>query len=165
MTSSKANKRVILYTDGACIGNPGPGGYGAVLLYGDHRKELSEGFKNTTNNRMEMLAAVEGLRDLKEACRVTLYSDSKYLVDSMEQGWAKRWRSNGWRRNKKEKALNTDLWELLLNLCDQHEVEFHWLKGHAGYAENERCDQLAMKAATGSNLRVDEVYERRESLI
>ena len=149
-----------IYTDGACIGNPGPGGYGVVLLYEGHRKELSEGFRKTTNNRMEMLAAVNGLQALKRKCRVTLHSDSKYLVEAVEQGWAKRWRANGWRRNKKESALNSDLWDVLLDLCDNHEVHFRWLKGHAGHPENERCDHLAMTAASGGNLPADEEYER-----
>lgn len=116
-------RHVTIYTDGACLGNPGPGGFGAVLLYQVHRKELSGGYRKTTNNRMEILAAVEGLRGLKEPCRITLFSDSKYLIDSMEQGWAKRWRANEWRRNKTEQALNTYLWETLLDLCEHSLAE------------------------------------------
>jgi len=152
-------KHVTLYTDGACSNNPGPGGYGVVLLYDSHRKELSRGYRKTTNNRMEILAAIAGLEALKEPCRVTLYSDSQYLVNAIEKGWAQRWQANGWMRNKKEKAVNPDLWEKLLELCSIHKVQFEWLRGHAGHDENERCDELATAAARGSNLVVDEGYE------
>jgi ribonuclease HI len=150
---------VTIYTDGACIGNPGPGGYGVVLLYGEHRRELSGGYRKTTNNRMEILAAIVGLETLKYRCRVTLHSDSEYLVKAIEEGWAKRWRGNDWRRNKRERALNPDLWGRLLDLCDSHEVEFKWVRGHAGIPENERCDQLATQAARQPDLLVDEGYE------
>ncbi len=153
-------KHVTLYTDGGCINNPGPGGYGVVLLYDSHRKELSGGFRKTTNNRMEILAAITGLQALKEPCRVTLYSDSQYLVNAIEKGWAQRWQSNGWMRNKKEKAINPDLWEKLLELCKIHKVHFEWLRGHAGHDENERCDELATSAARGTDLATDEGYER-----
>ncbi len=152
-------RRVTIYTDGACIGNPGPGGYGVVLLSGEHRKELSGGYRRTTNNRMEMLAAIVGLEALKERCHVTLYSDSQYLVNAVEKGWAKKWRANGWKRNKTEKALNPDLWDRLLGLCEYHVVKFRWIRGHAGNAENERCDQLATGAARQRGLPVDEGYE------
>jgi ribonuclease HI len=152
-------KRLTLYTDGACINNPGPGGYGIVMLYNSHRKELSRGFRRTTNNRMELLAAIAGLEALKEPCIVTLYSDSQYLVQAIEQGWARRWQANGWMRNKREKAVNPDLWERLLELCTIHTVQFEWLRGHAGDSENERCDELATAAARGLNLDVDEAYE------
>ena len=152
-------KQIIIYTDGACIGNPGPGGYGIVLLYGKQRSDLAGGCRRTTNNRMEILAAIVGLEELKEKCRVTVYSDSQYLVKAIEQGWARKWKANGWRRNKKERALNPDLWERLLDLCDYHIVEFRWVKGHAGDAENERCDQLATEAAHRLDLRADEEYE------
>jgi ribonuclease HI len=155
--------KVTLYTDGACIGNPGPGGYGIVLLYEGHRKELSGGFRLTTNNRMELLAAIVGLRALKTRCSVTLYSDSRYLVESMTQGWAQQWRANRWRRGKRGKALNADLWEQLLDLCDQHEVEFVWVEGHAGNRENERCDRLSMQAAQRQDLPADTVYEEGET--
>ncbi len=158
-TNTGEPKRVTLYTDGACIGNPGPGGYGVVLLHQGQRKELSAGFRLTTNNRMEIMAAIVGLRALKERCSVTLYSDSRYLVESMTQGWAKQWRANHWRRGKRGKALNSDLWEQLLDLCDQHEVEFVWVQGHAGNRENERCDQLSMQAAQRKDLPTDSVYE------
>lgn len=148
-------KDVTIYTDGACSGNPGPGGYGVVLLYKGHRKELSGGFSNTTNNRMEILAAIVGLEQLKEKCSVTLYTDSQYVVNAIEQGWAKKWRANGWMRNKKEPALNADLWERLLKLCELHQVKFVWVRGHAGNPENERCDRLAVEAARQPDLPPD----------
>ena len=153
-------KHVTLYTDGACSNNPGPGGYGVVLLYDSHRKELSKGYRKTTNNRMEILAAIAGLEALKEPCRVALYSDSQYLVNAIEKGWAERWQANGWMRNKKEKAVNPDLWERLLKLCEIHKVKFEWLRGHAGHDENERCDELATAAARGSDLEIDWGYEK-----
>lgn len=152
-------KKVIIYTDGACSGNPGPGGYGVVLLYNEHRKELSGGYRNTTNNRMELMAVIKGLEALKEPCQVALYSDSKYIVDAMNNGWAKRWRANGWMRNKKERALNADLWERVLELCERHDVSFHWVKGHADVEENERCDFLATEALKQPNLPEDVVEE------
>ena len=139
-------KSVQIYTDGACSGNPGPGGYGAVLIYGEARKEISGGEKQTTNNRMEIMGVIKGLEMLKQPCEVALFSDSKYVVDAIEKGWAKRWRQNNWMRNKKEPALNPDLWERLLALLAPHEVECHWVKGHAGHPENERCDELARSA-------------------
>ena len=142
----ESGKTVIIYTDGACSGNPGPGGYGVVLIYGKHRKELSGGEPSTTNNRMEIMGVIKGLESLKEPCEVAIYSDSRYVVDAIEKGWAKRWKENGWMRNKKEPALNTDLWEALLILLDKHKVKFHWVKGHAGHPENERCDELAREA-------------------
>ncbi|MDR0842726.1 MAG: ribonuclease HI [Acidobacteriota bacterium] len=153
-------KQVTVFTDGACKNNPGPGGYGAILQYGDTRKELSAGFRLTTNNRMEILAAIAGLEALREPCQVLVYSDSQYLVNAMEKGWARRWQSNGWKRNAKEKAVNPDLWERLLELCKIHKVKFSWVRGHAGHPENERCDELATTAATSSNLAVDEGYKR-----
>lgn len=137
-------KHVELFTDGACSGNPGPGGWGCVLRFGGVSKELSGGEAQTTNNRMELTALIEGLSALKYRCRVTVTSDSKYVIDAIQNGWAKKWRVNGWMRNKKDKALNPDLWETLLNLLDRHEVEFVWVKGHAGHPENERCDELAV---------------------
>jgi ribonuclease HI len=154
-----ALKHVTIYTDGACLGNPGPGGYGAVLIYKGHRKEFSGGFRLTTNNRMEILAAVAALEALQQKCDVTLYSDSQYLVNAMQQGWAMRWRAHGWRRNKTGMALNPDLWARLLACAENHRVEFRWLRGHAGNPENERCDQLAMAATEGKNLATDLGYE------
>ncbi len=139
-----ALKQVELYTDGACSGNPGAGGWGAILRFGPHEKELSGGEGNTTNNRMELSAVIAGLSALKEPCAVTVYSDSKYIVDAVTQGWAEKWKQNGWMRNKKDKALNPDLWEALLSLLKTHQVTFVWVKGHAGHPENERCDALAV---------------------
>lgn len=153
-------KQVTIYTDGACKGNPGPGGYGVVMLYGGHRRELSGGFRRTTNNRMEILAAVEGLSALRQKCEVNLYTDSEYVSNAINQGWAHRWRKNGWKRNKTEKAVNPDLWQRLLDLCDRHEVQFCWVRGHTGNPENERCDQLAVMAASQPDLPLDKGYER-----
>jgi ribonuclease HI len=156
-------KEVMLYTDGACSGNPGPGGFGVVLLYTEHRKELCGGYRRTTNNRMELLAVIRGLEALKGRCGVTLYSDSKYVLDALTKGWARRWRANGWRRNKKgEPAVNPDLWTRLLDLCDGHEMRYQWVKGHAGDPENERCDELSTKALARPDLPADELYERTE---
>lgn len=140
-------KSVEIFTDGACLGNPGAGGYGVILRYGGKEKELSEGFKDTTNNRMELLAAITGLKSLKEKCSVTIYTDSQYLKNGIENGWAKKWRANGWMRNKNEPALNPDLWKQLLDLVEFHDVKIIWVKGHAGHPENERCDFLATQAA------------------
>jgi ribonuclease HI len=148
-------KHVEIFTDGACSGNPGPGGYGVILRTGEHSRELSAGFRRTTNNRMELRAVIEGLRALKEPCRVTVYSDSKYLVDAVQKGWARRWKKNNWYRNVKEKALNPDLWTTLLDLLDEHQVQFHWVRGHDGHPENERCDQLAVQATNDENLADD----------
>ena len=131
-------KSVIIYTDGACSGNPGAGGYGTVLLYGTARKELSEGYQKTTNNRMELLAVIKGLEALKEPCQVTLYSDSKYVVDAIEKGWVKKWQANGWKRNQKEMALNVDLWERVLPLLEKHSVKLIWVKGHANNKEDRK---------------------------
>lgn len=136
-------KEVTIYTDGACSGNPGPGGWGAILLYGSHKKEMAGGDPNTTNNRMELLGVISALETLKEPCLVDLYSDSKYVIDALEKGWAKSWRKNGWKR-KTGPALNPDLWERLLNLCETHKVRLHWVKGHAQNPLNNRCDELAV---------------------
>ena len=135
-------KKVDIYTDGACSGNPGAGGWGAILRYGAHEKELSGGEAQTTNNRMELTAVIQALSLLKEPCQVVVHSDSKYIIDAIQQGWAIKWKANGWMRNKKEKALNPDLWQQLLQLLEIHQVEFHWIKGHAGHPENERCDRM-----------------------
>ena len=138
-------KQVTLYTDGACSGNPGPGGWAAILLYGEAEKVLSGGEASTTNNRMELTAAIEGLKALKEPCAVTLYSDSRYLVDAVNQGWARGWRSRGWMRTKKDPAKNPELWGALLRLLEQHRVELRWVKGHADNEYNARCDALAVE--------------------
>ncbi|MDD5944162.1 MAG: ribonuclease HI [Clostridia bacterium] len=152
-------KTVDIYTDGACSGNPGKGGYGVVMLYNGARKELSAGYRLTTNNRMEVLAVIKALEALKERCRVNLYSDSKYVVDAVTKGWAVKWKANGWKKADKTKALNTDLWERLLELLDFHEVSFIWVKGHADNKENERCDLLARTAIEGGNLLEDKNYK------
>lgn len=158
-------KHVTIYTDGGCDPNPGPGGYGVVILLGALRKELSGGFRLTTNNRMEIYAAIRGLEALAEPSQVTLYSDSSYLVDAMTKGWAARWKEQGWMRNSKEPALNPDLWERLLALCEKHQVKFVWLRGHAGDPWNERCDQLSARALLRKDLPADAGYEGKpESL-
>ena len=140
-------KKVEIFTDGACKGNPGPGGWGAILRYGKAEKEISGGESSTTNNRMEISAVLEALKCLKESCDVTLYSDSQYVCNAINKGWAKKWRANNWMRNKTDPALNADLWEELLNLCEKHKMTIIWVKGHAGNPENERCDRLAVAAA------------------
>ena len=138
-------KNIELYTDGACSGNPGPGGWGAILRFEGHEKKLSGGEKETTNNRMELTAVIEGLKALKFPCLVELYTDSKYVSDGIGKGWAESWRRNGWRKADKKPALNVDLWEKLLNLCEIHTLNIHWLKGHAGHPENEECDRMAVE--------------------
>lgn len=148
-----------IYTDGACKGNPGPGGYGVVLIFNDRKKERSGGFQKTTNNRMELLACIEGLRSLKRPSSVVLTSDSKYVVNAMVKGWAKKWRSNGWKLSPSKPAKNPDLWADLLDLCAKHKVEFKWVKGHNNHPENERCDELAVAASNEKELPVDEGFE------
>lgn len=152
-------KTIDIYTDGACSGNPGPGGYGIVLLYKDMRKELSAGYRLTTNNRMEILAVIRSLEALKEKCKVNLYSDSKYVIDAITKGWVYKWKKNNWMRNKSDKALNVDLWSRMLELLDKHDVNFIWVKGHADNVENERCDFLARQAIAGGSLFEDENYK------
>lgn len=139
-------KTVYLFTDGACSGNPGPGGWGAILRFGEIEKELSGGERETTNNRMELTAVIEGLSALREPCRVLLRTDSKYVSDGLSLGWAEGWKKRGWKKSDGKPALNPDLWEKLLDLYNTHEVEIEWIKGHNGHAENERCDQLAVAA-------------------
>ena len=150
-------KRVVVFTDGACTGNPGPGGYGAILQYGEHRRELSGGFRRTTNNRMELMAAIRVLEALKEPCSVTLVSDSEYVVKGISKGWARAWRAKAWRRSGKT-VPNWELWNRLLELCERHQVNLRWVEGHSGHVENERCDQLAVCAAGGPDLAVDLGY-------
>ena len=137
-------KTVTLYTDGACSGNPGPGGWGCILEWNGHERELSGGEKSTTNNRMELTAVIRGLSALKEPCAVELYSDSKYVIDALEKGWAWGWKKRGWIKSDKKPALNSDLWEQLLTLVSQHQVTYHWVKGHAQNPKNTRCDELAV---------------------
>ena len=137
-------KTVTIYTDGACSGNPGPGGWGAILMYGEHKKELSGGEKQTTNNRMELTGVIRALEALKEPCVVELYSDSKYVIDGLSKGWAAGWQKKGWIKSDKKPALNPDLWEILLELTARHEMHYHWVKGHAENPKNNRCDEMAV---------------------
>jgi len=148
------SKEVTIFTDGGCEPNPGVGGYGAVLMYGRHYKELSGGFRLTTNNRMELYAVIAALEALKEPCKVKLYSDSKYLVEAVTLGWVGRWESKGWRKTK-----NPDLWKRISEQCRKHKVEFCWVKGHAGNPNNERCDVLAYEAINAETVSIDEIYE------
>jgi ribonuclease HI len=151
-------KEITIYTDGGCEPNPGRGGYGAILMYGPKRKELSGGFRLTTNNRMELYAAIAALEALKEPCKVKLVSDSKYLVESMTQGWVENWEKKGWK-----KAKNPDLWQRIVALCQTHHVKFIWVKGHAENPHNERCDVLATKAIQSGSLAIDKNYETTRS--
>lgn len=160
LETSDGLKHVVIYTDGACVGNPGPGGYGVVLLHGEQRKEFSRGFRLTTNNRMEMLACIVGLQSLNQASAVTLYSDSQYVINSMTKGWARGWKKNNWKR-KDGDVPNADLWRQMLDLCDKHKIKFNWVRGHSGNKENERCDQLARGAALGFDMEIDSGYEGR----
>jgi ribonuclease HI len=155
--------KLIVYTDGGCRGNPGPGGYGVIIEDGESRRELSGGYRLTTNNRMELTACIAALRALKQGTMVILHSDSRYVVNGIEKGWARKWRANRWMRTKTEPAQNSDLWEELLELCDQRHVTFVWVHGHAGHEENERCDQLATSAAQGPDLLEDRVYVRDQT--
>jgi ribonuclease HI len=148
-------KKIIVYTDGACSGNPGPGGYGVIMRYDSHEKELSGGFRNTTNNRMELMGAIAALETLTEPCEAVITTDSQYLVNAVEKGWVYAWKQNGWRKKDKKMALNIDLWERLLVSLAKHTVTFQWIRGHAGHAENERCDALAVAASLAPNLPED----------
>ena len=148
-------QKVIIYTDGACSGNPGPGGWAAVLISGEHKKEMSGGEKNTTNNIMEMTAILESLKALKQPCEVELYSDSAYCVNCFNQGWIYNWIKKGWKNSQKEPVKNKDLWERLLKAKEPHNVKFIWIKGHAGHEFNERCDRLAVNSANSENLLED----------
>ncbi|MFH1983714.1 MAG: ribonuclease HI [Pseudomonadota bacterium] len=152
--------RIVIYTDGSALNNPGPGGYGVIIEDAGGRRELSAGFRHTTNNRMELLACITGLDALKEPSAVALYSDSQYVINGVTKNWARGWRRRGWKKSDGAPALNPDLWERLLDLCDTHDVQFVWVKGHAGNPGNERCDQLAVAAASGGNHQIDSVYER-----
>lgn len=152
---------VEIYTDGGCDPNPGPGGYGVVLIHPKKRAEASGGFRLTTNNRMEISAAIKGLELLKQPCRVTLYSDSRYVVDAMSKGWVRSWKRKNWWRSQTEPVPNRDLWERLARLCETHQVEFRWVRGHNGIHENERCDRLSSAALRQPNLPADEGYEKR----
>jgi len=158
-------KKVEIYTDGACTGNPGKGGFGAILIYNGTEKKISRGYRKTTNNRMELMAAVESLKLLKEPCTVELYSDSKYLTDAINKGWLEGWAKNGWRKADKKKVLNVDLWQELRQIIDVHDVTFIWVKGHAGNKYNEICDVMAVDAYTLSAENIDENYENNVSNI
>ncbi|MFK7741183.1 MAG: ribonuclease HI [Planctomycetota bacterium] len=150
---------VTIYSDGACLGNPGRGGYGTVLLFGEHRKEMAEGYQRTTNNRMELLGAIIGLESLSRPCTVDLYSDSTYVVNAMSKGWLAGWKKRGWKTASKQPVKNKDLWLRMVAAAEPHEVRWHWVKGHSGDPENECCDQLAVAAANGSELLPDEGYD------
>lgn len=151
-------KRVIIHTDGACKGNPGPGGYGVVMVSGKHRLELSKGYTRTTNNRMELLATIVAIEMLKEACEIELLSDSRYVIDAMTKNWLKGWKAKGWKTASNQPVKNRDLWERLGDAIAGHKITWKWLRGHAGHKENERCDVLAVNAATGRNLLPDEGF-------
>ncbi len=156
-------KQVVLFTDGSCLGNPGPGGWAAILRFKQMEKELAGGFRVTTNNRMELFAALKGLQALKEPCRVELYTDSKYLANAITNKWLAGWQKNNWKTAAKKPVKNRDLWESLLPLLEQHDVVFHWVKGHAGQPENERCDELARKWAAQPGLPVDIGFNQDET--
>jgi len=151
-------KTVAIYTDGSCLGNPGPGGYGVVLRYQQHQKEMSAGYKQTTNNRMELLAAIVGLESLKQPCDVDLTTDSQYVRLGITQ-WLANWKKNNWKTSQKEPVKNQDLWRRLDAACQGHTVQWHWVKGHAGHPENERCDELARVAATHQATEIDEGFQ------
>ncbi len=156
--------QVIIYTDGACSGNPGPGGYGAILQSGKHSRELSQGYRRTTNNRMELMAVIASLHILTRACEVTLYSDSRYVVDAIEKGWAKSWKARGWKKADKQPAMNADLWALALEQLGKHKVKLVWVKGHASNPNNNRCDEIAVAATKSTSLLVDEGYETAKEI-
>lgn len=153
-------KEVEIYTDGACSGNPGQGGYGIVMMYNGNRKEVNKGFEMTTNNRMELMAVIEALLLLKVSCKVRLFSDSKYVVSAIKEGWLIGWINKNWKNSKKEPVKNIDLWKQLIPLLDKHEVEFIWVKGHANNIENERCDELAREAIKNNNLNIDKGFDK-----
>lgn len=152
-------KKVDIHTDGACRGNPGPGGFGVVLVSGKHRLEVSQGFAHTTNNRMELFAAIAALETLTRPCQVRLWSDSRYLVDAMTKGWLQGWKRKGWITSNRQPVKNRDLWERLEAAAEDHQIEWKWLRGHAGHKENERCDELAVAASNGRDLPVDVGFE------
>ncbi|MDT0581340.1 MULTISPECIES: ribonuclease HI [Alteromonadaceae] len=155
-------KKLKIYTDGSCLGNPGPGGYGALLIFNEHKKRLSKGYKLTTNNRMELLAPVAALNSLKEKCQVDLYTDSQYVKNGINQ-WIHNWKKNGWRTKDKKPVKNADLWQQLEEAVSKHDVDWHWVKGHSGQPENEEVDDLAREAASGNALHTDEEYEQSQS--
>lgn len=153
---------VLIYSDGSSLGNPGPGGYGVIMKWKDKELKLSQGFRKTTNNRMELLGPIIALKKLKKPENVLITTDSRYVIDGIEKGWAKKWQKNNWMRDRKNKALNSDLWKMLIELCDHHTVNFFWVKGHMGHIENEECDLLAKNAASSNDLIIDENFELKE---
>ena len=156
-------EKITIFSDGSSLGNPGPGGYGVIMRWKDQEIKISEGFRKTTNNRMELLGPITALKKLKKPQNVLITTDSRYVIDGIEKGWAKKWKQNNWMRDKKNKALNSDLWELLIDQCDYHlSVKFKWVKGHKGHPENEECDLLAKEAAMSSVLKIDEIFELKE---
>jgi len=159
-SAQDTDRTVHIYTDGGCLDNPGPGGYGAVIKEGGSRMELSGGYRLTTNNRMEITACIKALRALTKSSRAVLFTDSQYVANAIEKGWAVRWRSRNWMRDRNHKAVNSDLWAELLDELERHDVVFRWVRGHAGNPENERCDVLARKAAQGRDLQRDHGYEK-----
>lgn len=162
-STGERRKHVTIYTDGSSRGNPGPGGYGTVLLFGKFRKELSQGYRHTTNNRMEMRAAIAGLEALFEDCEVTLHTDSQYLAKGFNDRWIEGWKRRGWKNSQKEPVKNKDLWQQLDALNQRHKIRWKWVKGHAGNQENERCDELATEAADGDQLIDDDGFESEAS--
>jgi ribonuclease HI len=155
MTARQDLPRVIIYTDGSCLGNPGPGGWAAVLAWGESKKEISGGLAETTNNRMELMAAIKALQSLKKSCQVDLYTDSRYLHDALQKGWLRRWQKNGWQTSAKNPVKNQDLWQKLQRLLDRHQVDLYWVQAHQGQKENELCDRLAKEQAMRSDLPPD----------
>jgi ribonuclease HI len=158
-TTTNEEQRIVIYTDGACQGNPGAGGYATTINTGDSRKELTGGYRHTTSNRMELMAVIVALESLPDSSKVVLHSDSKYVIDAMSLGWAAKWKANGWKRGRNEKALNPDLWQRLLDVSAKHDVEWVWVKAHSGIFENERCDHLSKSAAKREDLPEDEGYQ------
>ena len=152
-------KKIILYSDGACSSNPGAGGWSAILKFKETTKELSKGYRNTTNNRMELMGILEPLQLLKESCDVSIYTDSMYIVNSVTKGWLQGWVKKGWKRSDKEPVANIDLWKTMLELLEVHQLNFNWVKGHSEHKENERCDELAVLARKKDNLNIDTIYE------
>jgi ribonuclease HI len=150
-------KKVTLYTDGSCLGNPGPGGFGALLIFGDHRKTLAQGFTHTTNNRMELLAPIEALNALSEPCDIDIYTDSQYVKNGINQ-WINSWKKNNWRTSAKKPVKNVDLWKRLDVACARHSMQWHWVKGHSGHPENELVDDLARNAALSNSRLIDEGF-------
>jgi ribonuclease HI len=159
VANPRSTKTVTVFTDGACLGNPGPGGYAAILEYPPHRKEIVGSFRRTTNNRMELMAVIKALESLNQPCVVDLVSDSEYVLNSLSKGWARKWKANGWKRSPGGVVPNWDLWQRLLDLADFHTVRVQWVRGHAGHEENERCDELATAAAADHPTTVDDGYE------